>query len=30
MLKAVRRAMTDHQSGMVLFGGDSSRVCPGR
>jgi carbamoyl-phosphate synthase large subunit len=30
MLKAVRCAMTDHESGMFLHGGDSNRVSPGR
>ena len=30
MLKAVRRAMTDHQSGMLLYGGDSNSASPGR
>ena len=30
MLKAVRRAMTDHEPGMLLYGGDSNNVSPGR
>ena len=30
MLKAVRRAMTDHQEGLLLYGGDSNRISPGR
>jgi carbamoyl-phosphate synthase large subunit len=30
MLEAVRRAMADHKPGMVLFGGDSNRISPGR